>query len=239
MDVPADRHLVLPPLAAPPHWAVGRPPDREIIQELWQEAATVRELVRTVATALIAIPGPLPEHLAQLDITPIPDSLNTIIGTLRALPYPADLTAWINDARVLAVRSATRFDDLVGRLQRICLPSFDIDDYCDGMSELRRCVADLLRDLEALLTHFDAYLDSKAARHATVRDISWRLGRQAGLKEAFQVCKSAIHSLPAPLLTSQAQAIETAIAQQLEQLRLSPGTRNVFPAPLKRVAGDD
>jgi hypothetical protein len=235
----AERLLTCPPLTAPPQWAVGRHPDREAIWGLRQEVIAIHERVRAISIALSDIPAPSAEQLESLDTAAIAMAFETTIVAVRSLPYPAKLTTWINDIRVLAARAALHFDQAVSQMQRICMPPFDLAVYCDGIAEARGCLVEVMRDLEKLLAHFDMYLDTEDTRPAPIDDTTWRLGHQTGLSQALYTIKEILYSQPLSLPAGQIQALECAVSERLEQLRLSPRSSPTCLRQFKSATAED
>ncbi len=204
MGAPQGRVLSFPPLSVPPQWATASAPDPAAVQRLRDQAADLYDRLSDIDTTLVTVSGPTREMLEAIPTAQIRESLAEIVATLRAMSYPADLTAWINDTRVLAARTATRFDECLGHLQRLYrLRSTSTAAYRDTLGMLRQAVNTMLEDLDRLLELLDEYLastedvavtdagaeaGSDAAEETLIAPaIIWGRGRQAGLREALDL----------------------------------------------------
>jgi leucyl aminopeptidase len=215
---------MLPPLARPPLWAIARVPDSRVIAELQREAFAAYAFAQALRENLTTDVDPVAEHTELPDARLVSQSLKSIVATLRALHCTATLTAWLNAARVLAVRSATEFDSIIMALQRLYAKPKDLFG-CD-IDRLQQNLEPVLSALEQLLAHFDAYPSQEKAPPSSVQisDIHWQLGRRSGLSEAFQAAKDILRVQGDQLEPEQLREIERALEQQQLHMLMAGGT---------------
>lgn len=203
--------LSVPPLSVAPHWATAPSPKKDTIQALSGQVTHIHSQLDPLSHALATVAGPSPEQLEKVSTASIKQELAQIVAELRAMPYPAELTAWINDARVLAARAAARFDECLGDLQHLyALRSARSRAYRDTLRALRQTIDTLVETLEQLQSKLQTYrpVEAPPDRAAPVIHLPEHMrqrGRQEGLCEALNLVQEMLVDVCSPELD---QALE-------------------------------
>lgn len=174
------------------------------VQALQTQVAELHQSIKSISRALGNLLVPTPEQLATFPIEEIYQGLQDVLVDLRTMDYPAELTAWMNDARVQANRAQTRFNQGISMLQRWLQTYSQTRADQDYLGKARCCLNDTSQSLNDLLNHINDYLDEIRTIHnqhllqtkatvlpfSTHPDVILQRGRQQGIREAIELIES-------------------------------------------------
>jgi len=116
-DSPHRRLDRLPPLLTPPSWANGKLPELPWFEEV-HVAITLRHSEFQQARRLLSL-QPFPSEGALREMHLDPSGAKALTTAFADMPYPANYTAWVDTARVLAEAALSEYERIITSLANL------------------------------------------------------------------------------------------------------------------------